>query len=315
MSWHFTPGTLLHYLDCSLRALHPLIAVQHKWFQGALPVDPTHHCDLAIPQTAGMILRTIILLVVHLQQRSKPMYRECCVQHTPVWLQLHSELNKVKTTVTLMKSVFMSSKKKAWNGAVLTVGQNGQTELFRFWVDKHLIINDELSNNCCSLAQLSNNPVSWETGSLSHLCVPKALDCTFTAVSVCSWEFRLSSVSHSDFPAQNSSSSSASFSLISSCSSRSGTSSSCLKGTALLLNWPVVDNILALEQEVPPVSCWTETCPKAARCTWQALKPLRLHKQAWKERSCTRRPHYSQKLHPDLASKEARWGSRYVVWV
>lgn len=63
-------------------------------------------------------------------QRSKSMYRESCVQPTAVWLKLHSELNKVKTTVTLMRTVFMSSKKKAWKGAVLSVGQNGHTELF-----------------------------------------------------------------------------------------------------------------------------------------------------------------------------------------
>lgn len=139
-----------------------------------------------------------------------------------------------------------------------------QSYLQRFQVDKHSIINGELSNNCCSLAQLSHNPVSWAMESLNHVSVLKALACTFTAISVCSWEFRLSSVSHSVFPAQNSSSSSASFSLISSCSSRSGTSSSCLKGTAFLLNWSVVGYSLVLEQEVPPMNCWTETRPQGS---------------------------------------------------
>lgn len=106
---------------------------------------------------------------------------------------------------------------------------------------------------------------SWAMGSLIHLSIQKALDITFTAISMCSWEFRLSSVSHSDFPAQNSSSSSASFSLTSSCSSWSGTSSSCLLRTALLLNWPTVDNTLVLQQELSPVSCWTETCPQGSQ--------------------------------------------------
>lgn len=130
-------------------------------------------------------------------------------------------------------------------------------------------------------------------GSLNHLSVQKALDCTFTAISVCSWEFRLSSVSHSDFPAQNSSSSSASFSLISSCSSRSGTSSSCLKRTALLLNWPVCG-------QYPGAGAGGTSCKLQDRNTsprqpgtWQALQPLRLHKhRLTKERTCTRRPHY-----------------------
>lgn len=32
----------------------------------------------------------------------------------------------------------------------------------------------------------------------------------------------------------------------------------------MLLNWPVVHNTVVLEQEVPPVSCWTETCPQGS---------------------------------------------------
>lgn len=60
-----------------------------------------------LTQNRGMIIKTISLLVVHLRQRSKSLYvhaQRARVQHTFVRLQLHSELNKVKATVTLMKS-------------------------------------------------------------------------------------------------------------------------------------------------------------------------------------------------------------------
>lgn len=84
---------------------------------------------------------------------------------TSVRLQVHSELNEVKATITLMKTVFTSSKKEARSNAILTVEQSGHVELFkRFQVDKHLNISDELSSNSYSLAQLNSNQSAgqWE---------------------------------------------------------------------------------------------------------------------------------------------------------
>lgn len=60
------------------RALHPLSAAQ--WIPTGFAYGSTHHCDLAIPQRTSRIFKTIILLV-HLQQRSKLMCRELCTAH------------------------------------------------------------------------------------------------------------------------------------------------------------------------------------------------------------------------------------------